>query len=292
MKVRFYIPYNKTGIDLSCPKIDDVSIMNSKLTILFKYLSVDNVLLIFRLLLSEKKILFVHDDYTELTTYLDSFISLLYPFKWVHTYIPIMSDQMLKYLETFLPFLNGIHTSLMKFVEDVFREGEIEESDEVFLIFIKDDKIELSSSLNKKKGKSKISKYVQNNVLPLPFEKDLKSKLKTIESNYKKVKKKDKSTLSTLENNMREIFLDFFVKIFYDYKKYVINLEDDVLFNKELFMKNKSKDKVFYEEFIDSQLFQQFIQDLLKYEYNYFDKKIQEEKDKENEKKIKKKKKS
>jgi hypothetical protein len=56
-------------------------------------------------------------------------------------------------------------------------------------------------------------------------------------------------------------------------------------------MKSKSKDKVFYEEFIDSQLFQQFIQDLLKYEYNYFDKKIQEEKDKENEKKIKKKKK-
>lgn len=43
-----------------------------------------------------------------------------------------MSDQMLKYLETFLPFLNGIHVSLMKLVEQVFKEGEIDDSEDVF----------------------------------------------------------------------------------------------------------------------------------------------------------------
>ena len=41
------------------------------------------------------------------------------------TYIPIMSDQMLKYLETFL-----------KLVEDVFRNVEILEDDEIFLIYV------------------------------------------------------------------------------------------------------------------------------------------------------------
>ena len=41
---------------------------------------------------------------------------------------------MLKYLETFLPFLNGINKSLMPFVEKVFRDGEMQEDDEVFLI--------------------------------------------------------------------------------------------------------------------------------------------------------------
>ena len=46
-----------------------------------------------------------------------------------------MSDQMLKYLETFLPFLNGINESLMSSVEKVFTKGEVEEDDEVFLIY-------------------------------------------------------------------------------------------------------------------------------------------------------------
>ena len=291
MKVRFYIPYNKTGIELSCPKIDDVSTVNSKLTVLFKYLSVDTIILIFRLLLSEKKILFFHDDYTELTVYLDSFISLLYPFKWVHTYIPIMSDQMLKYLETFLPFLNGIHTSLKKFVEDVFREGEIEESDEVFLIYIRENKVDLSSSLNNKKGKSKLTKYVQKNVLPLPFEKELKKELKKIESNYKSLIKDPKKDMTPLENDMRDAFLNFFVKILYDYEKYVGIIDDDVIFNKVLFMNNLSKDKEFYDEFIDCQLFQQFTQNLIQNECSYFNKKIREAKEKELEKKDKKKKK-
>jgi cAMP-dependent protein kinase regulator len=85
---------------------------------------VDNIVLIFRLLLSEKKLLFIHDDYTELTNITNSFISLLYPFQWIHTYIPIMSAEMLKYLETFLPFLSGIHVSLMNLVEKVFKEGD------------------------------------------------------------------------------------------------------------------------------------------------------------------------
>ena len=65
MRVRFYIPFNNTKLELLCPKIDDVSTMNSKLTSLFDYLSVDNIILVFRLLLSEKKILFIHDDYIE-----------------------------------------------------------------------------------------------------------------------------------------------------------------------------------------------------------------------------------
>ena len=281
MRVRFYIPYNSSKLELLCPKVDDVSTMNSTFTKLFDYLSVDNIILVFRLLLSEKKVLFIHDDYTDLTNITDSFISLLYPFKWVHTYIPIMSDQMLKYLETFLPFLNGIHESLMKFVEDVFKEGELEDSDEVFLIYIKKDEIKLSSSL--KKNKVKLNKYLQNNVLPLPFEKDLKKELKSIESQRKSSKRESKinGVDVQLENKMRDAFIDVFVKMFHDYEKYTGILDDDVIFNKVLFMNSiSSKDEKFYDEFIDCQLFQQFTQNLLKGNCSYFNKKIKEYKEK------------
>ena len=178
-----------------------------------------------------------------------------------------------------------------KFVEDVFREGEIEESDEVFLIYIRENKVDLSSSLNNKKGKSKLAKYVQKNVLPLPFEKELKKDLKKIESNYKSLIKDPRKDITPLENEMRDAFLNFFVKILYDYEKYVGIIDDDVIFNKVLFMKNLSKDKEFYDEFIDCQLFQQFTQNLIQNECSYFNKKIKEEKEKELEKKDKKKKK-
>ena len=279
MKTEFYIPYcANPKIELQCPKIDDINIMNSNYMGIFKYLSIDNIILIFRLLLSEKKLLFIHDDYTELTNITNSFISLLYPFQWIHTYIPIMSAQMLKYLETFLPFINGIHISLMNFVEKVFKEGENDENEEIFLIYIKNNEIALSSSF-KKKG-IKLSKYIQNTIPNLPFEKELKKELKIIESSKKQIKK------YFLENKLRDAFINVFVKMFYDYEKYIMNLDNDIVFNKVLFMKNipnkEEKTEQFYDEFIDSQLFQQFTQNLVDKENSYFQKKIKEYKEKEN----------
>ena len=279
MKIEFFIPHCiNPKIELQCPKIDDISIMNSNYMGIFKYLSIDNIVLIFRLILAEKKLLFIHNDYTELTNITNSFISLLYPFQWIHTYIPIMSAQMLKYIETFLPFLNGIHISLMNFVEKVFKEGDNDETEEIFLIYIKNNEIVLSSSF-KKKG-IKLSKYIQSNIPNLPFEKELKKELKIIESSKKQIKK------DFLENKLRDAFINIFVKMFYDYEKYIMNLDNDIVFNKVLFMKNipnkEEKTEQFYEEFIDSQLFQQFTQNLTDKENSYFQKKIKEFKEKEN----------
>ena len=105
-KINFLIPYYSNYIEIDCPKLEDINIMNGSTTTLLKYFSIDNLILIFKLLITEKKILIIDKDYETLSNVADGFISILYPFKWVHTYIPIMSNQMLKYLETFLPFLN------------------------------------------------------------------------------------------------------------------------------------------------------------------------------------------
>ena len=97
----------------------------------------------------EKKILFVDSEYNRLSEVTDSFISLLYPFQWIHTYIPIMSDQMIKYLEAFLPFINGINEILMPFVRDTLIENE----DEVYIIYIAKNQIDINLSLTGKKVK-------------------------------------------------------------------------------------------------------------------------------------------
>ena len=62
---------------------------------------------------------------------------------------------MLKYLEAFLFFLNWINKSLMSFVEKVFRNGEIQEEDEVFLIYVSEDKDKICLSSSNKGYKEK-----------------------------------------------------------------------------------------------------------------------------------------
>ena len=288
-RVKFYIPFFEEGITLKCPKIDEINLLNINYIRLLDLFSIENLIIIIRLLLFEKKILFIDDDYTRLSEVTDAFISLLYPFKWIHTYIPIMSDQMLKYLETFLPFLNGIHSSLMHLVADIFINGEVEDNDEVFLIYIKEGKIDLSSSLKKKK--KKVSKYLlQSNVLDLPssIEKKLKHKLSDIKDSYNNsnktpLKRYSRATKpvdpSQYNKNIRNAFIEMFVEMFKEYTKYICLLDNDVVFNKNSFLNSIDKhDRKFYDEFIDTQLFQQFVQTIDSEEYDYFNKLINEEK--------------
>ena len=274
-KVKFFIPYCNEGIELVCPKVQDLSVMSTNISNLLKYFSIDRIVIIFRMMLFEKKILFIDNDYTRLSLVTDSFISLLYPFQWVHTYIPIMSDQMLKYLETFLPFINGINTSLMGLVTEVFANNENEDSEEVFLVYINNNKFRLGSSLiaNTKKK----YKYLQENVPALPsnLEKELKNKLKKIKDELDSLTKNPKNKkidLSEIDFRIRNVFIDMFVHMFHDYYKYMTFLDDDVVFNKNLFMEKitNNNDKHFYNEFIDTQLFQQFTQNIVKDELNYF----------------------
>ena len=277
--VQFYIPYFCTGIEIKCPKFNDLKIMNTKLSDLVSLFSIDYIVTIFRLLLFEKKILFIDDDYTRLCNVSDNFISLLYPFQWMHTYIPIMSDQMLKYLETFLPFLNGINSSLMPLVKELFETGEMEENDEMFLINITENKFRLGSTLIGKNVKK--YKYVEENVpaLPVALEKDLRNKLKKIKDDVDSYKKKfpDDTDLSEYDFKIRNTFIEMFVQMFHDVEKYMCYLDEDVVFNKNLFMETIPKeDKKFYDEFIDTQLFQLFSQNIVKDELRYFKSKCKE----------------
>ena len=283
-RVKFYIPFFDKGISLKCPKIDEINIVNINYIQLIDLFSIDNIIIIILLLLSEKKILFIDDDYTRLSQVTDAFTSLLYPFKWIHTYIPIMSDQMLKYLETFLPFLNGIHSSLMPLVTNVFNNGEIDDSEDVFLIYNKEGKIDLSSNLKKKK--KKVSKYIQSNIpsLPVSIEKKLRNSLIEIKDSYNNEMKSNVKRYSKTPNpidpaqyniNIRNAFIQMFVDMFRDYPKYMCLLDNDVVFNKNSFMNSVDKhDKKFYDEFLETQIFQQFTQSIFNYEGDYFNKVI------------------
>lgn len=141
--VQFSIPYFAEPIEISAPNVNDLSLFVDGLEKILQIFSIENIVYIFRLLLFEQKLLFVDDQYERISFVINCFVSLLYPYQWIHTLIPIMSYQMLKYLQSFLPFLNGIHTSLF---EDA--KGVLEEADEgVFIIYINKNIIDINSNL-------------------------------------------------------------------------------------------------------------------------------------------------
>ena len=107
------------------------------------------------------------------------------------------------------------------------------------------------------------------------MEKELKNKLKKIKDELDSLTKNSKNKkidLSEIDFRIRNVFIDMFVHMFHDYYKYMTFLDDDVVFNKNLFLEKitNNNDKHFYNEFIDTQLFQQFTQNIVKDELNYF----------------------
>ena len=124
--------------------------------------------------------------------------------------------------------------------------------------------------------------------------KKMKNELKKLKSEFSVGQKKNiQMDNETAELKLRDVFINFFVGMFHDYEKYLYLLdEQDVVFNKSLFLNTvPNNEKQFYDDFIDSQLFQQFAQNVIKEDFNYlYTKLAQREKEKDKKEKKKKKK--
>ena len=275
-----YILYNKDNkksthniIELDLPS--DTNVFNSNLCEILKLFRIKNIIRIIRLLLFEKKIVFIDSDYSRLTNVINSFLCLIYPFQWVHICIPIMSIQMMKYLETFLPYLAGVHSSFVPNLKKFLAENS-NENEQVYLIFIEEDKIRISDFLNGESKKIKKSRFIHENLVNLPVWMyiALERLLKNIQSKVKNSNERD-----NLEYNkeIQNAFLEIFVEMFANYKKYIYKIGDETFFNKEAFLSKKNYfEKNFFKEFLDTQMFLQFKQDILNDGFENFKNKISE----------------
>ena len=282
--VRFFIPFCNTSLDLSCPKYKDIELVNVNLSFLLTLFSPEDIVNIWRMMLFEKKILFVDTDYNRLSEVMASFISLLYPLSWVHTYIPIMSDQMIKYLETFLPFMNGINASLMNYVQNTLEHSE----EEVYIINL--EKKEIGVNLQWKNKTLKAITQLNYTTPRIPakckllLEQELKSIRESMQlpnddnnnnNNSSSVSSSVHNRNSSIDIRIKNAFIDTFARMFFDYKKYLNVVDNDAVFNGQLFIEKRSKDdKVFYSELIETQLFLQFIQTIAKEDFIYFNSRI------------------
>lgn len=86
---------------------------------LFEDLGIHAVITLFSAVMSEHKILFHSKSYTRLQDACHALTSLMYPFKYTHTYIPLLPSYLFEVLNAPTPFVIGVHSSLKNEVSDI-----------------------------------------------------------------------------------------------------------------------------------------------------------------------------
>jgi hypothetical protein len=264
----FYLPFTNTSLEIVGPIYKELPLTNNNLLAILEIFSIENIITIQYLMLTEQKVLFISDDPEQLTNIIDSFVSLLYPFEWIHTYIPILSEDMIKYLQSFMPFIMGIEEYMLETAKEY-----LDESENTYLVYIRKNYIDVSSNHKGRRFMKRKELIKDLPDYPVDIETDLTNSIK----NFKKILDKHKGSTKDLEMCFRKLFINSFANIIGDYMKYLSFLDDIPLFNSDSYISQRPKNsKLFCGEFIQTQIFRNFLQCEEREEFSYFKKVISE----------------
>ena len=260
-RILFPLRYHYKLVEIQFPYFRDINQFGDNPLTILDHIDIKNILLLFKLLVFEQKLLIVGKDNDLISQIILNFVTLLYPFEWVHTYIPIMSEKMLKFLQAFLPFFNGMNITLLQKAKPILAQA----SKGVFIFNIDDNTFDINSNYKRKSKKTNAISYINRNIPKFPkyLENLITKELKRLKIKSKDCKMIEKERLD-INLCLKNLFMQIFTEILYDYKKYSYIIDDYPVFNSFLLIKDKEKKgSDFYKEFTSTQLFQMFIQNSL-----------------------------
>ena len=262
-EILFNLPLISEKLKLLSPYKDKIrELENTNFTYIISKFCPENIIKIYQLMLFEQKILFINKDLNCISNVIDSFLSALYPIDWGNTIIPIMSSPMVRYLQTFLPFINGISEDLL---ENSANQALEEAEEGVFKILIYNDTIKYSKPDYEEDVISSIPK------LPNDIYKKLYSELSDLAEVYKKMKDDEKEKCARNVNNMaKNIFFESTCIMLYDLVDLILEKPKEFNgFSNSTLNKVYQKDAIFYKELTETQNFQNFISSFTKREKDY-----------------------
>ena len=260
-RILFPLRYHYKLVEIQSPYFRDINQFGDNPLTILDHIDIKNILLLFKLLVFEQKLLIVGKDNDLISQIILNFVTLLYPFEWVHTFIPIMSEKMLKFLQAFLPFFNGMNITLLQKAKPILAQA----SKGVFIFNIDDNTFDINSNYKRKSKKTNAISYINRNIPKFPkyLENLITKELKRLKIKSKDCKMIEKERLD-INLCLKNLFMQIFTEILYDYKKYSYIIDDYPVFNSFLLIKDKEKKgSDFYKEFTSTQLFQMFIQNSL-----------------------------
>lgn len=104
---------------ISPPAHPAVPVTGTKVAILFRQLGIANVLTLFCAAMTELKILFYSRSFNRLTEACTALVALMYPMKYMHSFIPILPASVGEMWSSPMPFIIGVHASRQEEVSDL-----------------------------------------------------------------------------------------------------------------------------------------------------------------------------
>lgn len=136
--------YNNIDINISSCHYDEYSLSNEGIRECVHTISPDNILILIRLILTEKKLVFLSNSYDALFKIIYGLLGLIYPFKWPHGLIPILNISMSKYLSTIVPYIFGIHEDIYS----AFKNTIYESQEDIYIFHIQQGTFSYNKSSN------------------------------------------------------------------------------------------------------------------------------------------------
>uniref|UniRef100_A0A3Q2ZQG9 DENN domain containing 2B n=1 Tax=Kryptolebias marmoratus TaxID=37003 RepID=A0A3Q2ZQG9_KRYMA len=212
---------------------------------LFKCLSVRQVIRVFASLLLERRVIFVADKLSTLSSCMLAVVALLYPFSWQHTFIPVLPASMLDIVCCPTPFLVGLlSSSLPKLKELPVEEALMVDLGTDRFIRQMDDE---ASLLPRK--------------LQAALEQALEQRNDIINQDSDSESDEEYNSLNSL---VSEAFIRFFLETMGHYSLFITqNERGERVFQRDPFRKSVASKSIrrFLGVFMESQMFAGFIQD-------------------------------
>uniref|UniRef100_A0A8C5N1A7 DENN domain-containing protein 3 n=1 Tax=Leptobrachium leishanense TaxID=445787 RepID=A0A8C5N1A7_9ANUR len=212
------------------------------------------VLQIMSCILTEQRIVFFSSDWALLTLIAECFMMYLHPMQWQHTFVPILSRQMLDFIMAPTSFLMGCH---LDHYEDILKEAE-----DLILINIDYGTI-VCSSINEEDVDIpdvpvEAAELFISRVQTLQFHYDLELSHLSAPVDIASQRMRRRLWQQNLNSEVQEIALQLIVDIFRDVKGH-LNYEHRV-FNSEEFLKTRTRgDHPFYKKVLDTYTFHSFL---------------------------------
>ncbi|XP_040900776.1 suppression of tumorigenicity 5 protein [Toxotes jaculatrix] len=212
---------------------------------LFRCLSVRQVIRVFASLLLERRVIFVADKLSTLSSCMHAVVALLYPFSWQHTFIPVLPGSMLDIVCCPTPFLVGLLSSSLP----KLKELPVEEALMVDL------------------GTDRFIRQMDDEASLLP--RKLQAALEQALDQRNDIINQDSDSESDEEYNslnslVSEAFIRFFLETIGHYSLFITqNERGERIFQREAFRKSVASKSIrrFLGVFMESQMFAGFIQD-------------------------------
>ncbi|XP_074657032.1 DENN domain-containing protein 3-like isoform X2 [Tubulanus polymorphus] len=226
-------------------------VIDIPLSCIFYCLPVDDILKVVSCLLLQQRTLFLSANYALLTITQEAFLNFIYPFMWRYTYVPVLANNLLEYIEapgTWIMGCSSIHRNQVQQVEGIvvvdLDYGCVNVCETLLVPEIPKHCVDAFKE-SFKSAKVHYELETVDRLSPLTMEEMATSR---------------RQHQFRFHQNIVGCFVQLMVNLFGDVRSY-INVDKAKFKHKAFLSSRATEEKPFYEEFLQTDLFNKFLQE-------------------------------